>query len=86
MPLTVAILIEEAEGVAQLVLGVLWLAQVLDAHTHQLLELGVGDAGGFARARLRDDVLDLGVGHLVAQLLHHGLQLLSRDHAVGVLV
>ena len=86
VPLTVAVLVEEAEGVAQLVLRVLWLAQVLDAHAHQLLELGVGDAGGFARARLRDDVLDLGVGHLVAELLHHRRQLLPRDHAVGVLV
>ena len=47
-PRTVAVLVEEAEGVAQLVLRVLRLAQVLDAHAHQLLELGVGDARGFA--------------------------------------
>ena len=78
----VTVLIEDTEGLLDLLLGV----RVLHLAGHQGQELREVDGAGAVLVDLVDHILQLGLGGVLAQGAHDGSQLLGGDGAITVLV
>mmetsp|Transcript_54403 Transcript_54403/g.161653 ORF Transcript_54403/g.161653 Transcript_54403/m.161653 type:complete len:210 (+) Transcript_54403:166-795(+) len=78
----VAVLVEDTEGLLELLLGV----GVLHLARHERAELGEVNGAVAVGVDLVDHVLQLGLGRVLAERAHHGAKLLGGDGAVTVLV
>ena len=78
----VAVLVEDAEGLLELLLGV----GVLHLAGHEGAELGEVNGAVAVGVDLVDHVLQLGLGRVLAERAHDGAELLGGDGAVAVLV
>merc|ERR1719482_1117653 len=78
----VAILVEDAEGLLELLLGV----GVLHLARHEGAELGEVNRAVAVSIDLVDHVLELSLGRVLAERAHDGAKLLGGDGAVTVLV